>query len=43
MSQTVVAAAHADRLLGPQLVRASVRFVTSVGALIGISLLLAWL
>ena len=43
MSQMEVAAARADLVLGPQLVRASVRFVASVAALIGVSLLLACL
>jgi hypothetical protein len=43
MHQTDVALTNANPLLGPQLIRATVRFVVSVGALIGVSLLLACL
>jgi hypothetical protein len=41
VSQIDVVVANVDHLPGPQLMRASIRFVASVGALIGVSLLLA--
>jgi hypothetical protein len=43
MRQTDVAALRADPIITAKLMRASIRFVASVGALIGVSLLLAWL
>ena len=43
MPQTDVSAHEMLLMLGPQLMRASIRFVASVGALIGVSLLLACL
>ena len=41
MRQTHVAAYDVDLMLGAKLTQAAIRFVASVGALIGVSLLLA--
>jgi hypothetical protein len=43
MPQTNVAAHEMGLRPGPRLMRATIRFAASVGALIGVSLLLAWL
>jgi hypothetical protein len=43
MRQTDVAADDFDLMLGTKLTQAAIRFVASVGALIGVSLLLACL
>jgi hypothetical protein len=43
MHQTDVAAHSVDHMLTAKLMQASIRFVASVGALIGVSLLLACL
>lgn len=43
MRQTDVAAPDFDLMLGAKLTQAAIRFVASVGALIGVSLLLACL
>ncbi|WP_280136915.1 hypothetical protein [Microvirga vignae] len=43
MRQTDVAAHDFDLMLGAKLTQAAIRFVASVGALIGVSLLLACL